>query len=109
MKKVSCTWLRDNLGQPLDLDKQLYTSEKGECVNPDSYTEQIPICNASHIIECKQINNPLKGCLQNRNSSNGILKDLLDWQNNHYYEDGTRTEGAMDTRIVVKKILKVNM
>ena len=102
-KEVSCPWLKNNNGQPLSSDEQLYTSEKGECVNSASYTGSIPLCNASNIIECTQNNNPLKGCLQSRNSSNNILKDLSDWQNNHYYEGGNTQSNATDTRIVVTK------
>lgn len=100
---VSCLWLKDDRGQPLDPDKQLYKSKNGDCVNSASYTESIPMCNASHIIECKQKNNPLKGCLHSRNPSNNILKDLFDWQNSHYYEGENTQANARDTRIVVKK------
>ena len=100
---VSCPWLKDDQGQFLDPVQQLYKSKSGDCVNSASYTESIPLCNASHIIECKQKNNPLKGCLHSRRSSNNILKDLFDWQKSHYYEGENAQANAIDTRIVVKK------
>lgn len=100
---VSCPWLKDDRGQFLNSDQQLYKSKNGDCVNSASYTESIPLCNASHIIECKQKNNPLKGCLHSRKPSNNILKDLFEWQKSHYYEGENTQANAIDTRIVVKK------
>ena len=98
--EVSCPWFKDNSGQPKQA--QLYENESPQCVSSSSYTHPIPMCNASQIIECKVVDDPLKGCLRKRDpNNNNILKDLFDWQKNHYYED--KTGPVIDTRIIVKK------
>jgi hypothetical protein len=99
-EEITCPWFKNNIGQTKLV--QLYENESPQCVSSSSYTHPIPMCNASQIIECKVVDDPLKGCLRKRDpTNNNLLKDLFDWQIKHHYED--KTSPVSDTRIIVKK------
>jgi len=83
-------------GSPSPPSEQIYKSRSGDCLKPENIIDT-PICNPTEqIIECKPITpTPLPGCLIKRSTSNYILEDITQFNDNNI--------DNIDHRILISK------